>query len=332
MATYFERAWYRDINRAVSDYSTVLRLSASYVWYTKSFLKGEVGGATSGLWTCYSSCSGTAGDFGNGDLVDRLGATFDPTKWIRAAAGVAHTWIVLTRNFTINGVSTPVYCNLDFAGANDYVCLQKSYSLTAPSGGTVTNRPTAADEMAHTVIQLNNNTASASKMHGILSANGDFCVFSTRNSAGLAHTGILFNNYQPRRPDLDQFPFASFCGYGASGTGGFGQIGTVAGWRMRSHINGTTLTSVNATYLSLAGGAPALDAFPIAGDAQDLLNPDFPIIIAPSDSGHVSFRGRLIDLVWSGSARTQFDVEPNPGPPVSGVVGKLWLPLNAAPV
>jgi hypothetical protein len=329
MATYFERAWKDDTNRPIPDYSTVLRLSSSTVWAWKAFLKGEVGGATLGLWTCYSSSSGAAGDVGNGDGVDRLGPTFDYTKWIRAAAGVAHTWIVLTHTFTVNGVPTPMYVTFDLVGANDYQCFVMVWSKTAPTGGTILNRPTSTTDVVHSMMELGDVTPRDSKTHTWLSANGDFILGSSYNGRLQIRCGVMFHNYQPTRPTLDQVPFCSYTKFYDTNTGSCFDASHVGvfNWRMRSHTNTTTLVSVFGMYpFTSAIANNPMNSIPLGGDVMDGKHIDFPIFMFPVDSGNVSFRGRLVDITWASNVLPQGSGEPNPGPPVSVILGNIWVP------
>lgn len=82
------------------------------------------------LWTVVSSSNGVTS--GASDLWTSTGSM------VRAAAGVAHSWIVL-QNTTLG-----VYMIIDYVGTLNYAC-DVIVSIDAPTGGTTLNRPTATN-------------------------------------------------------------------------------------------------------------------------------------------------------------------------------------------
>lgn len=99
---------------------------------------------------CDSSVAGTPGD-----AVERLTSTLD---MVWDAPGTAHTWAVFVqRNFF--GASSPLYMLIDLAhatGTQRNGAIGVYLSQTGFTGGTITARPTAADE--HEILASGANT------------------------------------------------------------------------------------------------------------------------------------------------------------------------------
>lgn len=328
MSTVFELTWHHDENRAVSDSSTVANLSASLAWYIYSVLTGNVGGLTSGAWTIYSSCRGNGGtNFGNGDTVDWIDATtFTIGNWTRNTAGNNHTWFVL-KSPSIGG--TFYYMIFDYSGSAANTPLNLSFSKTAPTGGTATAAPTAADSWSHAAnTQFNDNTASASKVHAHLSTSGNFIIYSSKNGAGQAHVGFIFAALTDTKA-ADQIPVCSFANYNTSGCFlASGAVSTTL-WKGRT-FNNSGAATIGGAYLG--GGNDVYGSVAVTGDAVDQTFPDSVIYMVGMTTAQYGVRGRLPDIAWNCLNQSQGDVEPGPaGPIVRTVVGRLWIPASVAP-
>jgi hypothetical protein len=114
-----------------------------FLWYVKAWLTGQIGGATRGLWTVVGSSDGATAGM---DGVDRWGAVYDGTKLIRAAAGNAHSWMVLrSPGITAGGLtSVPFYMIIEWSASDVAPTFYGCKAL--PTGGTITARPTSTDE------------------------------------------------------------------------------------------------------------------------------------------------------------------------------------------
>lgn len=327
-----EKTWQTDLNRAPSDNTTVLGLSRSWLWYVKAFLKGEVGGATAGLWTCVgSSDSVTAGM----DGTDRWGATYDGTKIVRASGAVAHSWIVLrSPNFTAGAITaTPFYMTIDYSGTLDYQTVFV-FSKAAPTGGTITARPTATDEWVHTATQgqVNDNTTAAFKFNGWLATDGNFALGAAKTTSGIMYVAQIFQVLSNANAN-DLYPASSFANYLASGTGGFQQSTNI--WRGRTADGSVTYAGGSmAVPRGVSGADPVAGMSFATGDVTIGKYLRLPTWLYVTDSGLQSVRGRFVDLVESGPALTvnQGYVEPASGAPVSQILGYLWFPVNGVAV
>lgn len=342
MATVFEKTWQFDINRAPSDNTTVLLLSKSLVWYLKAFLTGQQGGAASGLWSCYYSCdSATAGTAADG--VDRWGGgTFDGTKIVRAAAGVAHSWFVLKSPSIASPFgSTNWYCIIDFSGSADNTPINLVFSKAAPTGGTTTARPTSTDEWTHAAnSQLNDNTNGAMKFHGLLATDGNFVLFASKTGSGLSSFGIIFQVLSNPGRTGDLYPVATFIGYSTSATGPFDCqsngliVNTVGAWRMRLFDGSSvsTTTTAGGVIYNTSSMLQSLSYQAAKTDFTDGDVGDAPVYLLNNDASKASKRGRLADICFIVGNPAQGATEPPAGPPASMVVGGLWLPTNTAPI
>lgn len=329
MPTTFEKTWQTALNVTPSDNATVLGLSRSYLWFVKAFLKGEVGGATAGLWTCVGSSDSATAAL---DGTDRWGATYDGTKIVRASGAVAHSWIVLrSPNFTAGGITgVPFHMTIDYSGTLDYQTVF-AFSKAAPTGGTITARPTATDEWVHTVAQgqVNDNTALPYKFNGWLAADGCFACGAAKTTTNLMYVGQMFHALSNPNAN-DMYPACSYVNYTVSGVGAF-----VFGTTLRGRIaDGTSaFASGNQAYPRATSADPTGMAI-ATGDATITKYLRLPTWLYVSDPIAQSVRGRFADIVVAAPSATgnQGYVEPATGAPVSQILGNFWFPVNGVAV
>lgn len=337
MATTFEKVWQFDLNRLAADNTTVIQLSRSFYFWMKAFLTGQIGGATQGLYSIYGSCDGVTAGL---DGVDRAGLVFDGTKIVRAAAGVAHSWMVLKSPL----LATPAgnmnfYAILDFSGASDSAPLNLVFCKTAPTGGTTTARPVSVDEWAHAVsLTLNDNTNGTMRFHGWMPTDGSmFVVAAGKQGSGhlpLTIMGALLADTAA----TDQYPFATFANYNAAaGADGFAgssastQFLGTGPWRMRLADGSAVAANTSAVGLSIAGTSVGGWTFSATGgDYITATATDRPIEIGNSDANKAQIRGRLQDIVYHVGSFPTGTVEPLVGTPASIVIGTVCLPTNTA--
>lgn len=328
-----EKTWQLDLNRAPSDNTTVLGLSRSWLWWQKAFLKGEIGGATAGLWTCVgSSDSVTAGM----DGVDRWGATFDPTKLVRASGAVAHSWIVLkSPNFTAGGITaTPFYMTVQYNGTLDNQAIYV-FSKAAPTGGSITARPTATDEWVHspTQGQVNDNTTGAMRFNGWLATDGNFAFAGIK--AGQTNEPFVTQIFHvlSNADASDLYPATSLMLYTTSG---FVTAGN-SNWAGRSATGAATFVAGMLAYPRGQTDPSAAGQIATTGDATTGAYWDMQTFLYVSTTGQVSYRGRFADLIVAvpaiqGPSGNQGFVKPATGAPTGQILGSLWWPLNGVAV
>lgn len=327
--TTFELTWQGDPNRAPSDQTTVALKAKSWFWWIKAFLKGEVGGATLGLWTCEgSSDSSTAGL----DAVDRWGAAFDASKIVRNTAGSAHSWIVLKSPVGLG----PFYMCLDWSGNLDYGT-NVWFSKTAFTGGTTLARPTSTTEWLANPGGTANyqwlfNSAAGTKFHGILSTTGEFHLYNSRDGQGFYDCQLSFYTLADTRAGEAHNGWSSLF-YNQNSPGAGSRVGmsvsTSHPTRGRNATNSTTVTASWAHFSNVLSSSLMLDLG--TTDATDSKRPDLPIYVYADTGGHKSIRGRIRDICWAPENAAPGLAEPTGGPPYeSAVVGNHWAPYGGS--
>jgi hypothetical protein len=206
LGVYDKASWNFDSNRVLGavNYDTQAK---RFLWYLASFLTGNTGGMVTGLWTLFGSSNSSTWGL---DTTDRwaLAGPFDATKIVGAAAGSAHSWIVL-KSPIVNGIA--YYLILDFLASNK--C--KSWiSKTVPTGGSTTARPTAitspateANEVSGTLTVSSGGTPLAEstvssvdtvyiRLHGGLASDGS-CYIAMCVNGCPPRFGFFFNLMYP---------------------------------------------------------------------------------------------------------------------------------------
>jgi hypothetical protein len=356
MAT--EKIWQYCLNNHLADYSSVAALSKSNVLALKnglmgngvSFLNqsGAAIGSPQGLWTMYASCdSVTAGTMNDG--VDRIGA--DATKLVRNTAGNAHSWFVLKSPL----MSTPTfqpganfYLIGDVAAAGDQLMINYYWSKSAPTGGSTTARPTATDEMgfSNTGTYQNDNTATNTWWHLMLTTEGSFIYFAAKSGLGIPHYGAVFLLLSDTTA-IEQYPIYAMNVYYAAGWGALGATWWFL-WSNNATGNGNWGNRIyDGSALSTAGVA-----YPMRGSLNnsnwiDFLNsgfttaqgdratgksPEFPMWAYTFTTNLYQYKGRIPDLMWGQSNLSPVVgcTDPLSGSPTSINMGGVWIPTNSA--
>lgn len=328
MAT--ELTWQQDHNRAPSDQTTIALQMKSLAWYIKAFLKGEIGGATTGLWTCINSSDGSGSAPNNTDL---WGASFNSAKLVRNTAGSNHSWILL-RNATL-GFD---FC-IDLSSAQDYQ-LNFAFSKNQMTGGSATARPAHANEWTYANQQIEAASITAGKFHAIMSTSGDFHIKISTDGSGLFTAAISFFSLQNTHADEACNGF-SYVDYLSNGTGVWGS----------ALINATGSTKCKGRNFDNSAAVTWLTPIPNTGSGASIFaatqmgttdatpdgavnsSSDFPCILFVDTASHKSIRGRIPDIFLAPESSAVGLSEPASGPPyVTTVVGDTWHPYNASVV
>lgn len=214
------RLWYVEGNCALDDVSTTTRVYQSMLFAMKAFLKGEKTGTngTSGSvpagakWTHYSSSDSVSTSL----VTDLIGSTFDASKIVLGNGGTPHSWWVGRCPTSLTALGIPFYfgwSTTSSIGVFDFFC-----SKTAPSGGTISARPTSVDEWKYqSACTIADVTAAAHRAHWVVDANGNSTIDFSR--AGIVHTSMspLMGFATPVAGDL--FPICSYFSAQAAGRG-----------------------------------------------------------------------------------------------------------------
>jgi hypothetical protein len=301
-----EKTWQYDQDRAVADFSTVAKLSASFWWGMLAFMRGVVGGATQGLWTCVQSCDSITVKT---DGTDLQGDFFDSTKWVRAAAGVAHSWRV------DYNASLGIYLITDWSGVNDQAPCVMGISFTAPTGGTTTARPTSTTEAMFAAVMMNDNTATASRLHCAMATDGQVCIQFSKNLAGFPHRNIHIFPAADLQSGDSYGVFMLNCAY-ASSINNVIFLTTCAASTVAGRTwNGASTTGLLASTHLDYGARPIVDTQSSIGDYNTSTGHAFQngteIQIWDNYTGNAGGRrGRLVDIMVTSKLCAQTNVYP----------------------
>lgn len=327
------KTWYTTANRVFDDTSTATRTASSCLFALKAFMKGEItgtngtGGAppSSSYWTCSgSSDSATAGL----DGTDRLGATYNAAKWVRAAAGVAHTWIVLKSPTTMQ--DQPWYVCIDWGTATDQT-FNISVSHNAFTGGSTTAKPTATTESSYAGATFYESTTTASKAHFVTDADGNFWFFASRNGSNLVQTVVTFQNLTDTRSSGDAGRCILFQAFLATGIGAPDMSGTDYSARGVA-IDGTTAAA--ATILLLLKPVFTGSSFTSVAatvNANDSKVDALPFgYIYDITTGKKGMRGRIPDLWYIATQVAIGANDPNAAGVTRTRIGTILIPCSVS--
>lgn len=301
------------------------------LWAIKAFLCGQIGTPTLGLWQVYGSSDGATAGLdgpGNGGSTDRWGATFDASKIPAAAGGSPHGWCVL-KSPLMNGMTFYMLLAADTASAaSGYATM--NFAKAAYTGGTASANPTSTDSWG----PMSNGAFIATGglnqwLHGALSANGDFFIWSSRQ--GFADPEAFYAAIAPVGcAPGDAYPIWTA---GSCYAGGNAAVQTIinpgAGTGTRNGAG--TASQSQLSVLSSASGAQYKDL--LTGKVLDI--PAWVTVIVNAVSIHA--RGRLPDI-----GTTPFNGYVPCTPVGSAIrdgsnnviyltVGALILPFNSVP-
>ncbi len=331
---YQTKTWQYANNVEARTPASVNDNMAHYSWFLKAFLMGDIPmvdfdnaaidpGDLEGLWTMYSSCNSvTAGSAGDG--VDYLGgATYDATKWVRAAAGVAHSWMVLKSPDAMG----PFYVCIDWTGTSANTVKMVMSKSPFSTGGTTTNRPTATNEATNADVNLcSASVITANKKRAALCTDGNF--FTAMNVDGTARFDTFTCGAtlaETRAGDAHNFWLINDHSVSTAGAPNTGQTITIWG---RSAIAGAITIPGLCTLYSTASST-AVFATVTGLDATDSLLGNGPIVIMTATPA--SIRGKFVDFSWAPHGLTNCIV--GDLVPISGIgefmrCGMWFVPSN----
>jgi hypothetical protein len=184
----YERTWTFSFNNGYRA-ETALDQTRWQLWATKAILCGQLGGLVSGIWSVYSSCDSLTAGNADGPGTDRWGSTYTASKIVLGTAGNVHSWVVLKSPTMANGLVC--YLTISFDGTSSQG--STTFSKTAPSAGSTTANPTAADSwtMAATTGTYNPAVVGTyTRTHLCLSSTGDFYLFQNQAGVGFPYVGL----------------------------------------------------------------------------------------------------------------------------------------------
>lgn len=323
--TTFAKTWVTDGNRVPGDQSTAANWSRWLLWYIHSLLTntGLSLSANTGAWAVDQCCDSVTVNTTGTDLWT---TTFTASKIVNAAAGSAHSWIVLSRTFG----STVYYLTIDYNSATATVA-SFFLSKTRPSGGTTTAAPTAADALSFSAQSFCQTTTLASHVHGNLATDGSFDILVSTDGSGKFNLAFGVNALgSPKSGDV--MPLAFYLEFSTTG------VCTAATWistgliKMRDKSNASTV-AVAACSINFVSGNVMTDMGTTDGESGNY--DDAPILLYSNTAAHKSIRGQLLDIAWAPTSSATGLTEPASGATQSMVVGNMWHPwisVGAGPI
>lgn len=337
------RLYYTHANVVADDTTIAKRVTTSWLHAIAAFLmqlKTGTNGTSgappaSALWSMYYSCDGVTAGTAN-DGVNRImtANAYDQAKWVRAAAGSAHSWYVLKSGSSICGAlpSTPFYLIVDYGTAAD-TTVNVYLSKAAPTGGTTTARPTATDEVGVTNLVMSDVTVSTHRLMFVVNSVGAFALTYAKSSAGIAHTVMAVQELvTPGLQVGEQFPMVLMCDTLATGRGGGGsaQISGAGGW---NNTNGVVSRSPlnNVVPNSGVGNGimfPANSGFTTATTNHQVngKTDTIPAQYYFNGTGATGVKGTIPDWYISNSANNVGNCEPSAGATEHMNIGLIWMP------
>lgn len=319
--------YYVDGNVAYPDISSAANVMRSHLWNQKALLTGQVLGTngTSGaapaglLFSCQGSSDGATAAL---DGTDRWTATFTPSKLVRAAAGVAHSW------WSGYLATLGLYVCLDWSGASDTV-YNIITSKTAFTGGSITARPTSSVELLYTGV-IPSVALTATKSSRIIGADGTFYLLSAATGSG--RFDVLFGATKMSEPRAgDSYTEATMLDYGTTGRGAGlatvfipgGFSANTRGVAMRS-VGGGATAGANSAGFIIPDTSTTSSTVPNPADGKFDLWPCYYQFRNPTPE--FAIRGRWRDVFWVNQGKSVGDVEPLTGASERVIVGNFCIP------
>jgi hypothetical protein len=329
----YERNWAFSFDNAYII-ASALDYTRWQVWSWKALLCGQLGGLTLGLWSVYSSSDGSTAGNGDGPGVDRWTSTYNGSLLVRAAAGSAHSWVVL-KSPLMNGIN--FYLTISLGTTNDAYILAK-FSKVAPTGGTTTADPTASDSWTYgaftgTVacnVAPAANTVQRSSI--CLSSVGDFIFINTPNGYAFPHCVTMAIAPVGCHPN-DRYPIWNYAGYSNTAPGGISYT------TLSTQVNNNNATRTGSVAVAAAWECLICMSAKTA-ETPDLLTgkretlPSWVMVNAGATTEWHQ-RGRLPDIFVVGGNSVSVPVGPvlmdGGGNPTHVFLGNLVVPANAVP-
>lgn len=301
------KTYHAHANVPLADTSTLALAYKSAFWALKALLTNQSGingeqsstRSVQSVWAHAASCDGVSVS----TVTDLWGTTFDASKLVAAASGVAHSWwrgtngthdILIDLNSATDGTGRIGAC-----AAGSFSAGSTTAGPTASAdwyAGTTTNNSSSANAVIFTDSGLLGNKGYAHLVTN--SSDHSFQFHLSRAGAGIFSTFLAFQLTSSAADSYNRFLVLhnSASGRGAPTMAGAGTAAQTTG-RVRN--NATAKTAGGLT--SFVGGGTAL-----AGTyARDSLTGEHwidPVTIRDLTASHVAKRGTMADWYTVGNA------------------------------
>lgn len=340
--------WWYQTNVPLNDTSTAVNINNSWAFTIKEMLKGTItlSGSSSSLrpagskWTVEGSSNGTTALL---DGIDRLTGTvansFDTTKWVHAASGAAHSWIVLKSPATLGPIWMCIDSNSATTNNWGLTVSREAYVLSAPlhtASRPITNRQfqlgtTADGTNTNTSIQQlsDQTTGGVWRAHMSVDASGAFHFMTNRNATGFFNYWLTIFNSVDTVPSDNRFnTFGSFDNNSVGrGSPLWSNLQTPARCNARL-TDGSDVQDVGGfcTWFFGGTGFAAVATADVSGSVTGSFRV-FPPYIQSLSSQKNSWRGRMPDC-WIIGTAAPGDQYPNSGSQSHIVIGDIMVPFS----
>lgn len=330
------KTWYTSANLALADSTTANRCAHSSIWGFGAMLLGYQSGTNgpegarpgSCYWTLVGSSDAVTAGMDSTDRLSFSGA-FTDADWVRAAAGVAHTWFVLQSPAGL--LDGPWYLCFDYIGpSNDQTCTLV-FSKQVFSGGSTTARPTSTGEGTITSFQFCSTTQAAGKIHLVTDADGGFRWLRSRNGTGYfdcfigVESLVEYHTTDPSRT----FLLTHFLDSGS------GVLIQQSSPQMRGMANdGTTALTTNICGIGEMQFRPAgvlLNSYNTTNAADGTVDALPCVYVYDNTTSHKGIRGRYPDMWDVGVQVAVGSTFPATGNPERVLVGGKMIAMSVAP-
>lgn len=333
-APALSRSYYSRGNATLDDVTTAQRICQSILHRLKASLMDQVAAGSIGpegarpgtsVWTCLASSDGTTYNSSG----DQIGSSFNAAKWVRAAAeGTAHTWILLQNS------NCGLYLCISWVGGSDTVCTF-TFSRTAFTGGSLTNRPTSTAEFymgssssSSITFCADTSTATSHKSHFTTAANGEYFFEVSRDSQGyFHHFHAVLNAVQGDTGDNHQSWALFHAVASGRGGGGWSSIAT-PGTGINGRNPGNTAVISTGGLLTYTFGS-SVWASSAGSDGKTGQYRPFPAYLATFTTVN-AWRGTLPDIWAIGTAPVGAGY-PSAAAQTHMVVGDSLVPSSVVP-
>lgn len=327
------KVWYTSANRTLDDTTTANRYASSQLFALKELLRGGVSGTNgpegarpaSSNWTVDSSSDGVTA--GAGDNLG--GATYTPAKWVRAAAGVAHSWFVLRSPTGMQ--DQPWYVLVSWGTASDQNVIF-AISKNAFTGGSITADPTSTGQSTYTTFAWMENVAAAGKAHLVIDASGSFWFLVSKNGSGLFSNHLTVMNLTETRTSGDTARVIMIADFSSTGRGVPRWPSSAITWR----------GLVNDSTAAIGAGLGRTTQASLSGSTMSVIVTQTNNIDAKTDmlpiaymhdgtASHQGYRGRIPDCWYVGAANSVGSGDPTDAAPTRAICGEVAIPFSVAP-
>lgn len=310
------KTWIGSYNNQVVAQGTTIDTNRALLVAIKNAMLGMAAAA----WTCVYSCdSATAGTAGDG--VDRWSSG---ASLVWAAAGSAHSWIVLKQSAVGSNFQVCISCE-NAGGTTLTIAVSKSAGF---SGGSATSRPTATDEqVVISAATFGGVGTNVSARWTVQQSNDGQCT-----RVLLANNGVASGMWSFEVPQNPVSGWITPYLAGVVTTLTVGNLCATTSTPLSFRHSTTNGTMFMQTEGNTSGIGPADGNYGNAANQIDSSWPMWPIGVASKTSGVTGRHGSVFDMWLASTSRNSGDRYPAAGSGLFAQFGSIIVPWNGGAV